>query len=162
MACRPEWNGSQHRSPESLGVAVGCVGDPRLHGLTDFFHGHFTGLVLLSHFEEIGILREGIGPDRISDITAALLRQCAAWIDANPTRDASAVALRARLSAEQTATLTLDEVGRALGATPFCRDARFARAAADLPVFIRQSHAERDLAALGERSLEAQVSPWLL
>lgn len=34
-----------------------------------------AGLVRLSHFEEIGILREGIGPDRISDITAALLRR---------------------------------------------------------------------------------------
>ena len=34
-----------------------------------------VGLVRLSHFEEIGILREGIGPDRISDITAAILRR---------------------------------------------------------------------------------------
>lgn len=94
--------------------------------------------------------------------TAALLRQSAAWIDANPGADASAVALRARLCAEDSATLVLAEVGRALGATPFCRDARFARAAADLPVFIRQSHAQRDLAALGERSLDQDVSPWLL
>jgi hypothetical protein len=39
---------------------------------------------------------------------------------------------------------------RALGAGPLCRNARFARALADLPVFLRQSHAERDLAALGE------------
>ena len=94
--------------------------------------------------------------------TAALLRQGASWIDANPAADASAVALRLRLCAEGTATLTLAEVGRALGATPFCRDARFARAAADLPVFIRQSHAERDFAALGERTADASVSPWLL
>jgi hypothetical protein len=34
-----------------------------------------AGLVRLSHFEEIGILREGIGPDRISDISAWLLRR---------------------------------------------------------------------------------------
>lgn len=94
--------------------------------------------------------------------TAALLRQSAAWIDANPRADASAVALRVRLCAEETATLTLGEVGRALGATPYCRDARFARAAADLPVFIRQSHAERDLAALGERVIEPGAWPWLL
>lgn len=94
--------------------------------------------------------------------TAALLRQSAAWIDADPAADASAVALRTRLGAEDSATLVLAEVGRALGATPFCRDARFARAAADLPVFIRQSHAERDLAALGERMLEPDAAPWLL
>ncbi len=67
-----------------------------------------------------------------------------------------------RLAAEASATLALAEVGRALGATPFCRDAKFARAAADLPVFIRQSHAERDLAALGERLLDADDAPWLL
>ena len=83
--------------------------------------------------------------------TAALLREAAVWTDAHPTADASAVALRVRQAAEGGARLVLDEVGRALGATPFCRDARFARAAADLPVFIRQSHAERDFAALGER-----------
>jgi len=94
--------------------------------------------------------------------TAALLRQCAAWIDANPTTDAGAAALRARVGAEESATLVLAEVGRALGAAPFCRDARFARAAADLPVFIRQSHAERDLAALGERVVCSGPSSWLL
>jgi hypothetical protein len=45
----------------------------------------------------------------------------------------------------------IDHATRALGAGPLCRNARFARALADLPVFLRQSHAQRDLAALGER-----------
>ncbi|APW36309.1 acyl-CoA dehydrogenase [Rhodoferax koreense] len=94
--------------------------------------------------------------------TAALLRETAIWIDVHPTEDASTVTLRARQSAESTARLVLDEVGRALGATPFCRDARFARAAADLPVYIRQSHAERDFAALGERLTQRKESPWTL
>ena len=94
--------------------------------------------------------------------TASVLRASADWIDTNPMADARAVALRARLSAEHTAALVLDEVGRALGATPFCRDARFARMAADLPVFIRQSHAERDLAALGDAVLEEGPEPWQL
>lgn len=94
--------------------------------------------------------------------TAALLHEAAAWIDAHPGDDASAVALRVRLAAETGARQVLDEVGRSLGAAPFCRDARFARAAADLPVFVRQSHAERDFAALGERLLEPQDAAWLL
>lgn len=34
-----------------------------------------AGLKEITHFEEIGILREGIGADRISDITAQLLRR---------------------------------------------------------------------------------------
>ena len=94
--------------------------------------------------------------------TAALLREAAQWIDDHPTQDASAVALRVRLAAECSATLVLDEAGRALGATPFCRDKRFARMAADLPVFLRQSHAQRDFAALGERVAAAGEAPWAL
>ena len=36
------------------------------------------------------------------------------------------------------------------------------RAMADLPVFLRQSHAERDLAALGQQVLDAKEPPWKL
>lgn len=94
--------------------------------------------------------------------TRALLRDAAQWIDDNRHADASAVALRVRLAAEAAATRVLDEAGRALGATPFCRDAQFARMAADLPVFVRQSHADRDAAALGERLLAPSHSAWKL
>lgn len=93
--------------------------------------------------------------------TACVLRDAAAWVDAHPADNACQVALTCRLAAEQCAKTVLDEVGRALGAGPFCRDAKFARAVADLPVFIRQSHAERDFAALGERTATA-VQPWAL
>lgn len=83
--------------------------------------------------------------------TTALLQSAAAWIDKHPAADASRVALAARLSAEQCAKTVIHEVGQAMGASPFCLDEKFARATADLPVFIRQSHAEKDFAALGER-----------
>ena len=94
--------------------------------------------------------------------TAALLREAATWIDAHPLADASAIALRVRLAAERCALQVLDEVGRSLGAGAFCRDARFARMAADLPVFVRQSHAERDFAALGERAAMSEETAWTL
>lgn len=94
--------------------------------------------------------------------TAALLRETAHWIDEHPTVDVSAMALRVRLAAESSARLVLDEVGRALGATPLCRDAAFAQMAADLPVFVRQSHAERDCAALGERLVLPGAPSWAL
>ena len=94
--------------------------------------------------------------------TAAALREAAAWIDAHPVDDAGAVAQRVRLAAERCAAQVLDETGRALGATPFCRDARFARCAADLPVFVRQSHAERDCAALGEQLIDTREALWTL
>jgi hypothetical protein len=80
---------------------------------------------------------------------AALLRESAAAIDRHPERDALALALRARLAVEAAAIQVLTVATRALGAGPLCRDPHFARLAADLPVFLRQSHAERDLAALG-------------
>jgi len=96
---------------------------------------------------------------------AALLRETAAWIDRHPRDDAQRVALRARLAIERAATDVMDHAGRALGAGPLCRDPGFAQAMADLPVFLRQSHAERDLAALG--TLAAQdhgeaPDPWKL
>ena len=59
------------------------------------------------------------------------------------------------LAVEAAAETVMRHAGRALGAGPLCRNERFARAMADLPVFLRQSHAERDLAALGQRVIAA-------
>ncbi|RYF32214.1 MAG: acyl-CoA dehydrogenase [Comamonadaceae bacterium] len=92
----------------------------------------------------------------------ALLREAADWIDAQPDADAHGIALRARLGVEHAANEVMQHAGRAVGAGPLCRDARFAHAMADLPVFLRQSHAERDLAGLGTHALDAKASPWLL
>lgn len=80
---------------------------------------------------------------------AALLRDTARWIDLHPADDAQIPALRLRAAIEQTATLVIEHAGRALGAAPYCRDRRFAQHVADLPVFIRQTHAEKDLAEIG-------------
>jgi hypothetical protein len=63
---------------------------------------------------------------------------------------------------EQSAEQVMREVGRALGAGPFCKDRHFARLSADLPVFLRQSHAERDLAALGQLVAGQSVEAWAL
>lgn len=97
--------------------------------------------------------------------TAALLRDAAKWIDNHPSLDACSVALRVRLSAQACAQNVLDDVGRALGPTPFCHNAAFARWAADLPVFIRQSPTDTDFAALGQRLIEPadeQDTSWSL
>jgi alkylation response protein AidB-like acyl-CoA dehydrogenase len=91
-----------------------------------------------------------------------LLQDAARWIDEHPRSDASVVALRVRLAAAQCATEVLEEVAAALGATPFCTDAAFARAAADLPVFIRQSHSDRDYAALGQQLVLQGNGLWAL
>jgi alkylation response protein AidB-like acyl-CoA dehydrogenase len=90
---------------------------------------------------------------------AAVLHEAAAYIDANPQADSRREAMRARLVVEEAATAVMSHATRTLGAGPLCRDARFARALADLPVFLRQSHAERDLAALGELTIKARFDP---
>jgi hypothetical protein len=79
-----------------------------------------------------------------------VLREAARFVDDHPRRDAHLVAARVRATVEATATEVLDRVGRALGARPLGQDAAHARRVADLTVYLRQSHAERDLATLGE------------
>ncbi|MFI5842529.1 acyl-CoA dehydrogenase family protein [Catenuloplanes sp. NPDC051500] len=79
----------------------------------------------------------------------AVLDAAAAEIDADPRRDAQALAMRVRATVEHAATEVLDHVGRALGAGPLCRDEAHARRVADLTVYLRQSHAEADLEQLG-------------
>lgn len=93
---------------------------------------------------------------------ASLLRDTAARFDREPRADAATAALRARLVVERAATDVLAHAGRALGAAPLCRNAHFAHLMADLPVFIRQSHAERDEAALAERIVSNERGPWEL
>jgi hypothetical protein len=97
--------------------------------------------------------------------TRALLIEAATWIDAHPVESAPLLAMQVRASAEASALLVLEHAGRALGAGPLCRDADIAQRFADLPVFLRQSHAERDLAALGKLVAEresASPSGWTL
>ena len=78
----------------------------------------------------------------------------AAEVDAQPDARPPAVlrARRVRAVVEAAATTTIDHVGRALGATPLVVDADHTTAVSDLTVYLRQSHAERDLAALGRLS----------
>ena len=94
--------------------------------------------------------------------SAALMREAAAAIDRAPDADAMALALSVRLSVEAAATATLAAAGRALGPGPMCKDAAMARRFADLPVFMRQSHAERDLEALGRLLAGAREAAWTL
>ena len=86
---------------------------------------------------------------------AAHLQVAADEVDADPLGPAARLrAVRVRAHVEAGATEVLDRVGRALGAGPLCLDPVQAQRAADLPVYLRQSHAERDLASLGELAQE--------
>jgi hypothetical protein len=52
----------------------------------------------------------------------------------------------------------MQRVGRALGAGPLCHDQAHTRRVADLTVYLRQHHAERNLAELG--ALVADSGAW--
>lgn len=70
-----------------------------------------------------------------------------------------------RANVEKLARQVLETVGQALGAAPFCTNAHFARLAADLPVFIRQSHGAFDLERIGKltsNAADGQENIWQL
>lgn len=64
-------------------------------------------------------------------------------------------AWQVRAAVERLAVLVLEHATRGLGASGLTRDRAMARRAADLPIYVRQHHAERDLAALGRMVAEA-------
>lgn len=110
--------------------------------------------------------RAGADPHRLAHLGAvdaalagsrAALHEAARFIDAHPNHDSELVARRARAVVEAAVEEIVRRVGRALGAAPFCMDESFARRVADLTVFVRQSHAERDLTAHAERMLELEA-----
>ena len=81
-----------------------------------------------------------------------MLDNAAADIDADPDdrmNGGRLRALRVRALVEATCTEVMNRVGRALGAGPLCHDEAHSRRVADLTVYIRQHHAERNLAELG-------------
>ena len=68
-------------------------------------------------------------------------------------------ALRVRALTEAVASDVLARTGRALGAGPLGHDEAHSRAVADLTVYLRQHHAERDLERLGELAAQ-QGADW--
>jgi len=92
---------------------------------------------------------------------AALLRQTAARIDTRPELAHQREVMQLRAAAEDAARETIDRCARALGPAPLCSEGAHAQRCADLQVFIRQHHAERDLQALGQLAAE-DASSWTL
>jgi alkylation response protein AidB-like acyl-CoA dehydrogenase len=106
--------------------------------------------------------KRDIGPHALAHLGAvdlglraarAALGQAADEIDADPgdlRSEGPLRALRVRTLTEAVASDTLARTGRALGAGPLGHDEAHSRAVADLTVYLRQHHAERDLARIGE------------
>lgn len=82
----------------------------------------------------------------------ATLMAAAGQVDADPADRAGRaelIARRVRAVAETAVDEAINRTARALGPGPLCQDARHAARVADLTVYVRQSHAERDLERLG-------------
>jgi hypothetical protein len=90
----------------------------------------------------------------------ALLREAAEAIDCDPTSSAKTQVLEVRAAAEFAADAALLHAGRALGVDSYSRNGSFARLAADLPGFLRQSRAERDLESLGRTIAQDREARW--
>ena len=113
--------------------------------------------------------KRDIGPHALAHLGAvdialrtvrAALVQAAQEIDADPgdlRGEGPLRSLRVRALTEAAATDVLARTGRALGAGPLSHDEAHSRAVADLTVYLRQHHAERDLARLGEQVAEHGV-----
>jgi hypothetical protein len=84
----------------------------------------------------------------------------AGWqFDRHPGSDHAAMARSVRSTVERNAIEVIDRVGRALGPTPLAHDGAHAAVVADLAVYVRQHHAERDLEQIG-RTVAKADDPW--
>ena len=151
------------------GIAAEPVGSPgRYTARPGFAHGG-AGVAACWYGGARGVGRtllaaaaeRDLGPHALAHLGAvdialhtarAALDAAAAEIDADPDdreNGGRLRALRVRALVEATATDVLHRVGRALGAGPLSHDEAHSRRVADLTVYLRQHHAERDLAELG-------------
>ena len=102
--------------------------------------------------EHLGAIDELLGCSRRA------LAEAADLIDtADP--DPRLLAKRVRATVARACEETLARAGHALGPAPLALDAAHAKRVADLQLYVRQHHAERDVASLGE-ALAAGNAPW--
>jgi hypothetical protein len=88
----------------------------------------------------------------------AVLVDAAALIDAGQASGSAGevLDLRVRATVADAVERTIRQVGHALGPAPLAFDEEHARRVADLELYVRQHHGERDLARLGAAVLAAQ------
>jgi hypothetical protein len=96
--------------------------------------------------------------DALLFASQAVLSQAAAKIDDGQATGLAGelLALRTRAAIADAVEQTLREAGHALGPGPLAFDEEHARRVADLTIYVRQHHGERDLAALGLAAARAE------
>ncbi|NIJ70008.1 acyl-CoA dehydrogenase [Xanthomonas sp. 60] len=150
-----------------LGSAEAYLGRPGFWhggaGIAAVWLGAAGALVAAMQAKAEGEVRARLAGEAVMALAAAtaLLRELAVRIDTDPSQSHRAQVVLVRSVAERACTRILDLAGRALGPGPMCLEPAHARRWADLTVFIRQSHADRDWAWLGAET-QALESSWRL
>jgi alkylation response protein AidB-like acyl-CoA dehydrogenase len=140
VARRGFWHGAVGVAACWLGGAVGCarlVKRRLVRKSDDYAAAHFGAIVAECHAMRVALVDAAREIDGIRNHDPAGERR----------------ALIARQIVEQGCQRVLAATGRAAGTAPLVFDTEHARRAADLVVYLRQHHAERDGAALARVSL---------
>ena len=157
---------------EPVGPPGGYTGRPGFsHGGTGVAACWYGGARGVARALARAAAKRDVGPHALAHLgavdivlrtTRVALGRAADEIDADPGDLRGEGALRTqrvRALAEATASDVMARTGRALGAGPLSHDEAHSRAVADLTVYLRQHHAERDLARLGKLVAE-QGTTW--
>lgn len=96
--------------------------------------------------------------DEVVQSARAVLWEAAAATDRGDPR-ARVLAKRVRATVARACDDVIHRAGRALGPAPLALNAAHAKRVADLQLYVRQHHAERDLESLG-RSIADEPAPW--
>jgi alkylation response protein AidB-like acyl-CoA dehydrogenase len=165
----PGMAGSDTRSVQFTGAPAVFVGSPGEYlDRPGFWHGAvgvsacwLGGARAVAAPLYARATRESVDPHTLAHLGAvdaaitaaeATLLIAACQVDADPLNRegrAELIARRTRAVVETAVDETITRTGRALGPGPLAQDAEHAGRVADLTMYVRQSHAERDLAELG-------------
>jgi alkylation response protein AidB-like acyl-CoA dehydrogenase len=125
------------------GAGVAAVWWGGAAGVLDRVLGHLRPAPDAHQLAHVGELHAALAASE------ALLAQTAATVDDDPAADHGLAVATVRAAVERATREVLDRVPRIVGPAPLSRDVGLARALADLALYVRQHHAERDHAALG-------------
>jgi hypothetical protein len=159
---------------EADAVPVGGAGD--YVGRPGFWHGA-VGVAAVWYGGALGVADavlaaahrrtpDDVGLVQLAGVDVALsgagdvLARAAEAFDADPDDRqgrAAIIARRARAVVESAVEAVMTQAGHALGPGALAGDREHAQRIADLQLYVRQSHAERDLVDLGRRLLDSGI-----
>ncbi|MGZ4465006.1 MAG: acyl-CoA dehydrogenase, partial [Nocardioides sp.] len=164
---------------EMTRVPASPVGEPGWYLRRDGFAWGGIGVAAVWYGGAVGVARRvwaaagSRTPDQVAlvhlgRVDAALhtartaLAEAAAAVDGGRANGSAGALLasRVRQVVAVAAETVVAETGHALGPAPLALEAEHAQRVADLTVYVRQHHADRDAAALGRALLDAGGAPW--